>query len=146
MPANQSSHDLPQDESIWRVYRFFTKYLRKHAGRLTLAFTALAGAVLMNLVRPWPLKLVFDYVLLADYTGLTPPWPLQSADPGITLLASCAAIVLVALLFGIFDYVQMVSAATVGAEDYLFAAFQAVSARPESVVELSHPHALRRPA
>ena len=52
----------PRD--LARVYRIFGRHLVAYWRWLALACAALLGTVLMHVVKPWPLKLVFDHVLL----------------------------------------------------------------------------------
>ncbi len=60
------SHFLGPSElgGIPDVYRIFAPNLRRHWQRFALAYLALFAAMVMNLLKPWPLKLVFDYILL----------------------------------------------------------------------------------
>ena len=40
-----------------------TDLLRPHWGMLAIAFIAVLGETATDLLEPWPLKIVFDYVL-----------------------------------------------------------------------------------
>lgn len=103
-----------QSRSTWQVFSFFSKYIRKHAGRLAVAGGAMVAAAVMSLARPWPMKFIFDYVLFDKITDLTPPGVLENAGPLEILALACASVIAVAILFGSFEYVQTISAATVG--------------------------------
>jgi len=50
--------------SLRRVIRHFGSHLKPHRTKLLLSVLALLGMSAMTLLRPWPLKLIFDYVLL----------------------------------------------------------------------------------
>src|SRR5512144_329917 len=49
---------------ISRIYRIFAPNLRGHWKQFVLAYLALFVAMVMNLLKPWPLKLIFDHILL----------------------------------------------------------------------------------
>ena len=49
---------------VSRVYRAFAPHLRIYWKRFALAYLALFAAMVMNLLKPWPLKIIFDYILL----------------------------------------------------------------------------------
>ncbi len=90
--------------------------LREHRGRIALAAFALLGVIAMELIAPWPLKIILDHVLLQH------PLPpalgvLQSLlDLGAwpALVACASAIALIALLSGTLSYLQLFSTAKVG--------------------------------
>lgn len=83
---------------------------------IVLAATALAGVVLCDLLVPWPLKVIFDHILLAK--PLPPALaPLQSLlDMGAwTALVACAvAIAAIALASGALSYLQLYTSARIG--------------------------------
>lgn len=90
--------------------------LRAQRGSLLLASICLLGVIAMDLVAPWPLKIVFDHVLLAHPL---PSWlaPLQGLlDMGTwpALLVMAGAIAAIALLAGLFSYLQLFKTAQLG--------------------------------
>jgi ATP-binding cassette, subfamily B, bacterial len=93
-------------------------YLRGAKMSLALAALGMLGVTATDLLRPWPLKLIFDYVLLGK------PLPTYlSFFEGIfgggrvPLLAMMAvAIVLIALLSGAFTYLQVYITSRIGNE------------------------------
>jgi len=93
-------------------------YLRGAKMSLALAVLGMLGVTATDLLRPWPLKLIFDYVLLGK------PLPTYlSFFEGIfgggrvLLLAMMAvAIVLIALLSGAFTYLQVYITSRIGNE------------------------------
>ena len=89
------------------VFRFFLPRARPHAGRLALAGAALLLSVVFHLARPWPLKLVFDYVILP---GRTAHWNL---GPSTVLLLACAAALLIAFAFSSVEYAHTILSARV---------------------------------
>jgi ATP-binding cassette, subfamily B, bacterial len=90
--------------------------LRSQRGGIALASLCLLGVILMDLIAPWPLKIVFDHVLLAQPL---PAWlaPLQSllalgTWPALVVMAG--AIAAIALLAGVFSYLQLFKTAQIG--------------------------------
>ncbi|HWP34624.1 MAG TPA: ABC transporter ATP-binding protein [Thermodesulfobacteriota bacterium] len=93
---------------VLALYGTFGPHLVPYWRSFLLAYAALAGAVLATLVKPWPLKLVFDHVLLdrplpAPVAGLA---ALAGADKVAVLSLLAAGIVLVVVLDGVFSYVH----------------------------------------
>ncbi len=90
--------------------------LREQRGSLLVASLCLLGVIAMDLIAPWPLKIIFDHVLL---THPLPHWlaPLQGLlDRGAwpALLVMAGAIAAIALLAGLFSYLQLFKTAQVG--------------------------------
>ena len=80
--------------------------LKQQRLQLVLASFALVGVVLAELVAPWPLKIIFDHVLL----GRPLPPSLHALQPLLdlgawpALLAMAAAIAVIALAVGALSY------------------------------------------
>lgn len=93
-------------KGIGQIYRTFGPYLRPYWVRLVLAYSSLIGTTFANLLRPWPLKFIFDYILLTE------PMPapvaylhsLAGGDRYIVLAVFCAAMVAVVVLHSLFSY------------------------------------------
>jgi len=91
--------------------------LRPHWKSLSLAFVAVLGVTLTDLLEPWPLKLVFDYLLKAR---ALPEWliPITSTfgnNDKVSLLNFAAiALVVVALLGALSSYVEKYLTSSVG--------------------------------
>ncbi len=49
---------------VYRVYRLIGLHARSYWKWFLLAYSALFASVIMNLLKPWPLKLILDYILL----------------------------------------------------------------------------------
>ncbi|MCC7518417.1 MAG: ABC transporter ATP-binding protein [Verrucomicrobiae bacterium] len=88
--------------SRWAVYGRALRYYRPHAGASAAAAAFVLLAIGANLLKPWPLKYIFDIVL-----GMTPS---GAASPGYhdarTLLFWCVAIVGLHLAWGAFNLVN----------------------------------------
>ena len=91
--------------------------LRPHWKALTLAFIAVLGVTLTDLLEPWPLKLVFDYLLKSKPL---PEWlnPIAStfgSDDKVSLLNFAAlALIVVALLGALSSYMEKYLTSSVG--------------------------------
>lgn len=100
------------------LYRAFGPYLRPYRGRLLLAYAALGSSVLMTLLRPWPLKLILDGILLKK-TAISHalPWLPKSVDqwdPFFLLSVLALSMIAVVLLESIGSYFQKVLFSEVG--------------------------------
>ncbi|HET8745434.1 MAG TPA: ABC transporter ATP-binding protein [Ramlibacter sp.] len=90
--------------------------LREQRVSLALAALALLGVVLCELLVPWPMKLIFDHILLAKPL----PPDLQALQPLLALgawpaLVVCAvAIAVIALASGVLAYLQLYTSARIG--------------------------------
>jgi ABC-type multidrug transport system fused ATPase/permease subunit len=90
--------------------------LREQHLALTLAAVALLGVVLADVLAPWPLKIIFDHILL----GKPLPHALASLQPVLdlgtwpALVISALAIAAIALMAGVLAYVQLYTSAKVG--------------------------------
>ena len=96
--------------------RLILDSLREQRAALVLAAFCLLGVIATDLLAPWPLKMVFDYILL--HKPLPPMLaPLQALiDLGTwpALLAMAGAIAAIALLAGVFSYLQLYTTAKIG--------------------------------
>ena len=95
-----------------RVLRQLAPYVAPYRWKLVWALFLTAAVVLLGIVRPWPIKVVVDQVILGQEWDAIPAW--ASASP-TRLLALCAGLVLLlAALAGIANYVKTIALATVG--------------------------------
>ena len=91
--------------------------LRPHWKALSLAFVAVFGVTVADLLEPWPLKLVFDYLLKSKPL---PEWlsPIASSfgdSDNVSMLNFAAiALVVVALLGAISSYTEKYLTSSVG--------------------------------
>lgn len=101
---------------VYRVYRVLFPRLKPYWKLFSLAYAALIAATVMNLLKPWPLKFIFDYILLDK------PMPeqiifLQSLaghDKPALLALLCAGIVVIFFLEGLFTFVRKYFMASAG--------------------------------
>lgn len=98
------------------VWRRFARYTQPHRAALLGAMLAATGATAAQLAAPWPIKVVFDHVLMPQPDGswLGSVVTRLAPTPVGVLLWSCGAILLIAALDGFFSYVRDVSLARTG--------------------------------
>lgn len=99
-----------------RVYRYFGHHLQPHRSALLGGGACLLGLALVEMARPWPLKLVFDYILLPGRTGhadiideIVTGWSV-----GAILGLASAGLLIVAVLSGLLNYGQTMLLGAVG--------------------------------
>jgi ATP-binding cassette, subfamily B, bacterial len=83
---------------------------------LVLAAIALAGVVLCDVLVPWPLKVIFDHILLAKPlpSTLAPLQPLLDLGAWPALVACAVSIAAIALASGALSYLQLYTSARIG--------------------------------
>src|SRR5581483_8539348 len=91
--------------------------LRPHWKSLTIAFVAVLGEALTDILEPWPLKIVFDYVLSAKKA---PQWlndvlnATVGHDKFAVLNLAAFAVILIAVIGAISSYTEKYLTTTVG--------------------------------
>ncbi|HEV8427216.1 MAG TPA: ABC transporter ATP-binding protein [Pyrinomonadaceae bacterium] len=91
--------------------------LRPHRGVLAFAFLAVLGEALTDLLEPWPLKIVFDYVFGTKHL---PPWMSALIGPtfGLTKVAilhfAILAVIVIALVGALSAYAEKYLTTSVG--------------------------------
>jgi ATP-binding cassette, subfamily B, bacterial len=92
--------------------------LRARKWSIAFAFLSLLGATAMELLSPWPIKIVIDYILLGQPLPTTMAWlqPLFANGTMTALIVVSCAIAMIALLTGGFAYLQTYLSAKVGYE------------------------------
>ncbi len=90
--------------------------LREERLSLAVAALAMAGVVLAEVLAPWPLKVIFDHVLLGHPLTPSMAWlqPLLDRGAWPALAVSAAAIGAIALAGGALAYLQLYTSARVG--------------------------------
>ena len=90
--------------------------LREQRVALGLAAFGLCGVVLAEVLAPWPLKVIFDHILLAKPLPSALSWlqPLLDWGTWPALLSAAGAIAAIALASGALSYLQLYTSARVG--------------------------------
>lgn len=92
-------------------------YLRGAKGSLALAASCTIGLTLTELLKPWPIKIVFDYVLLQrPLPGYLSFFEVFGDGRVAFLVAMSGAMVLIAVLTGAFTYLQVYITSRIGNE------------------------------
>ncbi len=74
------------------MFRQVVRYLRPYRGAFVLALGQVVLLSLLEVLKPWPLKLVIDYVL----PRRIPPWPaLRSLGPSALLVVATAGLIVI---------------------------------------------------
>src|SRR5437868_9245831 len=99
-----------------RFRHLFLANLREVRGRLLFAALCTLGATAAELLKPWPLKIILDHVIL-DKPVPRALRALQGVFPAgkvPLLLEAAAGIVVIALLGGLFSYFQIFITSSIG--------------------------------
>ena len=100
---------------IPRLYRTFFPYLKPYWPQIAVGWVSVLGTVLMYLVEPWPLKLIFDRVLLdRHHHGWTALTATLAADKPTLLVQLCVLMVVVVALNSLFTYLSRYLQAAIG--------------------------------
>ena len=132
--------DLVRARTVWFRFR---KYVHPHRAALLYALLAAIGTIALQVAAPWPIKIIFDYILsdtmaaswLSDALGRL------SSGPESALAWVCAAVILIAAGDSLFTYVRDVLLARTGQRvvgdirQDLFAHLQTLSS-----ADLKHHH------
>ena len=106
-------------QQIWpgllRIVRHFWPYIRKQRVLIGGALLALFAQVALRLLEPWPLKFVFDRVIVIGPTdGKLGISPIDALDPMLLLALSALAVVVIAGLRALATYSSKVGFALAG--------------------------------
>ena len=96
---------------LMHVLRYLAPELGPHRRTLALTGVCMLGVTAMQLLAPWPLKVVFDNVLVPDVHSST---LVEQIPDGWLLPLVAAAILVIALVLGLFAYGQSYLAASIG--------------------------------
>ena len=90
--------------------------LRSQRTGVMVAILCLLGVIAMDLIAPWPLKIIFDHILLGRPVpaALSPLQGLLALGTWPALMAMAAAIAVIALAAGTFSYIQLFTTAKIG--------------------------------
>src|SRR6266481_1045832 len=101
--------------TLWQILRRFRPYVRKQKAVIGASFVALFAEIALRLVEPWPLKLVFDHVIVAKHHGHGLKIAhLTALDANTTLTVAALAVVAITGLRSLADYLNTVGFALAG--------------------------------
>ena len=114
-PVKRLATNPPPPAGLLVLLRHFGPEILRYRGRLMLAGFALFAEVGLRLLEPWPIKIVFDYVLgqTARNRTMDPRW-VDGWSPTSVLTAAAVALVAIASLRALAAYRSTVGFATVG--------------------------------
>ena len=85
---------------LWRIGRAFWPHICQQRRLLAIASLALIAETIFRLLEPWPLKFIFDYIIVPEFqtpeSAALPPWLPRS--PSLLLAALVLGIVAIAAL------------------------------------------------
>ena len=88
--------------------------MREHRPLLLASFLALFAGVAMRALEPWPLKFLFDYLILPSASQSHPSEWIQSLEPMTLVTLAAVSLVIILGLRGLCTYFQKVGFALVG--------------------------------
>lgn len=102
--------------TLRRLFRRMGPHLKDHRRKLALGFLAMIGVALAEIMRPWPIKIVFDGILIPQQNpDAVTGWLIAVFGNGDALLGAMAATILgIALLGGAMGFAQAYLIAAVG--------------------------------
>jgi ATP-binding cassette, subfamily B, bacterial len=110
-----SGHQV-EPRALWRLFRRMGPHARKHWRKLVVGSAAMLVVAVTEIIRPWPLKVVFDGLLIPQaQPDAVMTRMLAWFGAGEQLLAAAAlAILAIAIIGGAMAYVQATLIAAVG--------------------------------
>lgn len=99
-----------------RFQQIVRQHLSEHKGSIALAACCTLGYTLAELLSPWPLKIIFDHLLLDRAVPEAMPWLhwLLAQGKGIAVLVVSFSIVLIAAGKSLFSYFQLFITSRIG--------------------------------
>jgi ABC-type multidrug transport system fused ATPase/permease subunit len=99
-----------------RAARLFAPYLRRNWTTMGLAFACGVGATFAQLLKPWPIKILFDGFLLPPSSPASADWLDRFRQiPTLTAVSLvCSGLLLASVLWGLFSYGQAYLTARAG--------------------------------
>ncbi|QHG18197.1 ABC transporter ATP-binding protein [Nostoc sp. ATCC 53789] len=98
---------------LWGILRYFWSYIQKQYGLLLISAIALVADVGLRVLEPWPLKFVFDYVLIPGERPTNIPL-IDRLEPVTLLTFSAVTVLAITGLRALAAYWSTVGLATVG--------------------------------
>ncbi|NUO78557.1 ABC transporter ATP-binding protein [candidate division KSB1 bacterium] len=104
----QEIQEKVNKRALLRIYRIFGRHYKKYWKTLSVAGLALLAGIATEMLRPWPLKLILDHVILDESLPANLHFlnPMLEDDPKLLLLILSVSIVLVIALESFFTYIN----------------------------------------
>ncbi|NNG03003.1 MAG: ABC transporter ATP-binding protein [Inquilinus sp.] len=102
--------------SLWRLVTRFAPFVRPYAKTLLAASACMLAVTVMELLTPWPLKVIFDQILMPDrgHGGWAAELSRLAGSPDILLAAAALSILVIAVLNGLLGFGQAYLMSSVG--------------------------------
>lgn len=101
--------------SLWRMLRYFWPYTKKYYLLIIGSFLALFAAAIFRTLEPWPLKFIFDLIIMPSSTPESSNWAnLKTLDPFVILIITAVGLILISGLRALMTYYNRVGFALVG--------------------------------
>ena len=110
-PPDDSPEKLP---GLGRISRYFWPHVRQHRGLIAGSMVALFAEVGLRLLEPWPLKFVFDRILLTQPNRPSPFPSLDQLEPMTLLALAAIAVVVITGLRALAAFWQTIGFAKIG--------------------------------
>ena len=95
--------------SLRRIFACFGPYLRRHTALLAGSLLALLAGIAAQLLEPWPLKIVIDWIVSdSPHTGFAKIPQLASLSTMQLLSLLALSLVLIISLRGVLSYMESV--------------------------------------
>ena len=116
MPGRGRRGHAIKPDALRRLFRRMGPHLRPHRRKLAWGFLAMLGVAAAEVARPWPIKIVFDGILIPqEEPDAVTGWLIETFGSGDGLLAATAlAILAIALVGGAAGFAQAYLIAAVG--------------------------------
>lgn len=103
-------------DKLHKAWGFFSPYVLANWRPMVAALSCGIGAVAMKLLRPWPIKIVFDGILMPNPDGAAQAWLIQLRQLPTDLLlgGTCLALLLISVFWGLLSYGQTYLTARAG--------------------------------
>ena len=75
---------------INQILRRFSPQIRKQQNLLIMSFLGLMAEIGLHLLQPWPLKFIFDYILVPDFKTKISELPFLAGFSPVTLVTICS--------------------------------------------------------
>jgi ATP-binding cassette, subfamily B, bacterial len=100
---------------VKRALQLFRRPLRENSGTMVAALACGIGAALMELARPWPIKAIFDGLLI-PHAGDSAAWltAFRGLPTSTAVALVCGVVLVIAVLWGLLSYGQTYLTARAG--------------------------------
>ena len=108
-------HSALRWKRITSALRLFRRPLQENSATMVTALACGIGVAVMELARPWPIKAIFDGLLIPQ-TGDSAAWlsAFRDLPAGTAVALVCAAVLVIAVLWGLLSYGQTYLTARAG--------------------------------